>query len=63
MSDQYDDYDNSDVFSASELYEMDRDARFRQDAEDDARNTAVHLAEQAACDDEPWTGLADGEER
>jgi hypothetical protein len=29
---------NADIFTASELYEMDRDDEFRLDAEDDARN-------------------------
>ena len=40
MSDDYDDTSNADVFTTDELYEMDRDAEYRLDAEDDARNTA-----------------------
>ncbi|MEU1515553.1 hypothetical protein ABZ490_25960 [Streptomyces sp. NPDC005811] len=47
MNDEYDDYSNDDVFSASELAEMDRDAEFRMDAEDDARNTAEIKAEES----------------
>jgi hypothetical protein len=35
-----------DAHSATELYEMDRDAEFRHDAEDDARNTAEVEAEE-----------------
>lgn len=45
MSD-YDNYDVADVMSADELYELDRDAEFRLDAEDDARNTADVEAEE-----------------
>jgi hypothetical protein len=42
-----DDYGSiEDVYDASELYEMDRDAEFRLDAEDDARNTAAIQAEE-----------------
>ena len=45
-----DDYDDEgsihDAYSESELYEMDRDAEYRQDAEDDARNTAEVEAEE-----------------
>jgi hypothetical protein len=67
---EHDEYDISDVMSASELYEDDRATEFRLDAEDDARNTAAIEAEEAADeaeaaadDGEPWEGLADGEER
>lgn len=56
MSDEHDDFDISDVMSAEELYEDDRTAEFRLDAEDEARYAA-------ADDHEPWPGLADGEER
>ncbi|MFB7162278.1 hypothetical protein [Streptomyces sp. NPDC056242] len=38
---------NADVMSADELYEYDRDAEFRLDAEDDARNTTAVEAEDA----------------
>ncbi|MGW5852103.1 hypothetical protein ACWFQ8_29855 [Streptomyces sp. NPDC055254] len=40
-------YDISDVMSAEELYEDDRTAEFRQDAEDEAR-----YASEAAADGE-----------
>lgn len=45
MSD-YDDMSNEDFFTADELYEMDRTDEFRQDAQDDARNTAAIEAEE-----------------
>ncbi|MFJ8109969.1 hypothetical protein [Streptomyces sp. NPDC096132] len=45
-----DDYSNDDLFSASELAEMDRDAEFRMDAADDARNTAEVEADERAED-------------
>lgn len=54
-------YDISDVMSAEELYEDDRTAEYRLDAADEARY-AQQDAENAG-DDEPWQGLADGEER
>jgi hypothetical protein len=45
--DNYDDHGSiEDAHSADELYEMDRDAEFRLDAEDDARNTAAVEAEE-----------------
>ncbi len=50
MSDEYDDYSNDDLFTTSELYEMDRDAEFRMDAEDDARNTAEIEAEEQGAE-------------
>jgi len=62
MSD-YDDVDNSDIFTASELYEMDRADEFRLDAADDARNAEREADEHHHGDDQPWAGLADGEER
>ncbi|MBT2505117.1 hypothetical protein J7I98_04240 [Streptomyces sp. ISL-98] len=43
---QLDDMSNADVFTESELYEMDRDDEFRQDAEDDACNAAEYEAEE-----------------
>lgn len=67
MTDEQDDFDISDVMSAEELYEDDRTAEFRLDAEDEARDAtaaAAEIAAEAAADDhEPWLGLADGEER
>lgn len=51
MSNDYDDdVSNDDFFSASELYEMDRDAEFRLDAEDDARNTAEIEADERSSE-------------
>lgn len=51
MGPDHDDTDyygsNEDVFTASELYEMDRDTKYRLDAEDDARNTADVEADEA----------------
>ncbi|MFE0651356.1 hypothetical protein ACFVZH_22485 [Streptomyces sp. NPDC059534] len=61
---EYDDMTNADVLGADELYEMDRADEYRLDAQDEARWAAE---EQAAtvqpADEEPWDGLADGEER
>lgn len=61
----YDDMTNADVLGADELYEMDRADEFRLDAEDEARWAAEETAAAAAqpADEEPWDGLADGEER
>ncbi|MFB8083705.1 hypothetical protein [Streptomyces sp. NPDC056013] len=66
----YDDMTNADVLGADELYEMDRAAEYRLDAEDEARWAAEEAARAAARppldeddedDDEPW--LYEGEER
>jgi len=60
----YDDMTNADVLDPAELYEMDRADEFRLDAEDEARWAAEDAAAAAQLDDEePWDGLADGEER
>ncbi|MFB6626493.1 hypothetical protein ACFCWD_28995 [Streptomyces sp. NPDC056374] len=60
----YDDMTNADVLGTGELYEMDRDAEYRLDADDEARWAAEDTAATAQpVDDEPWDGLADGEER
>ncbi|MDV5145917.1 hypothetical protein R1T08_17295 [Streptomyces sp. SBC-4] len=61
MSD-YDDMTNADVLGADELYEMDRADEYRLDAEDEARWAAEDEAAAQPDDDEPWAGLADGEE-
>lgn len=60
-----DEMSNEDFFTADELHEMDQADEYQLDAEDDARNTAEVEAEEAADfdDGEPWSGLADGEER
>lgn len=50
----------ADVFTAEELYEMDRDDEYRLDAQDAAAAEAEEAS--AYSDDEPWDGLADGEE-
>jgi hypothetical protein len=51
MADDHEDTDyygsNEDVFTASELYEMDRDTEYRLDAADDARNTEATDAAEA----------------
>ncbi|MFE4867647.1 hypothetical protein [Streptomyces sp. NPDC056682] len=43
----HDDMTNADIFTADELYEMDRDAEYAQDAADEAR-----YAELADTDEE-----------
>lgn len=61
-----DEMTTDDLFTGDELREMDRDTEYRLDAEDEARDAAAAAAEEAttyAGDDEPWDGLADGEER
>ncbi|MFE4311512.1 hypothetical protein ACFRR6_36265 [Streptomyces sp. NPDC056891] len=67
---EYDDMTNEDVLGADEMAEMDRDAEYRLDAEDEARWAAEEAAQTAAeppldeddeDDDEPW--LYEGEER
>ncbi|MFD4320126.1 hypothetical protein [Streptomyces sp. NPDC058548] len=64
---EYDDMTNADVLGADELAEMDREAEYRLDAEDEARWAAEEAAQTAAApplvedDDEPW--LYEGEER
>jgi hypothetical protein len=65
VSDDYDDYGSiDDVYSASELYEMDRDAEARKDAADDEARAAIQAEEAAAGpDDGYYYGLCDGEER
>ncbi|MER6515077.1 hypothetical protein [Nonomuraea sp. NPDC001636] len=63
MSD-YDDMTNADVLSADELAEFDRADEYRLDAEDEARWAAEDAAaDTQPADEEPWDGLADGEER
>lgn len=48
-----DDYGSiDDVYSTSELREMDQDLEYRLDAEDDARNIAERDAHAAAADPE-----------
>ncbi|MFB7832025.1 hypothetical protein [Streptomyces sp. NPDC056056] len=60
----YNDMTNADVLGADELYEMDRAAEYQLDAEDEARWAAEEAAASAQpADEEPWDGLADGEER
>ncbi|MFE2555990.1 hypothetical protein ACFXGT_08130 [Streptomyces sp. NPDC059352] len=55
---------NADVLGADELYEMDRADEYRLDAEDEVRWAAEDAAAATQPDDdEPWLGLADGEER
>ncbi|MFF1297977.1 MULTISPECIES: hypothetical protein [unclassified Streptomyces] len=49
MSD-YDHMTNADVISAAELAEYDRDAEFRLDAADEARDAEAAAAELAAAD-------------
>ncbi|MCY0917016.1 hypothetical protein OS965_02345 [Streptomyces sp. H27-G5] len=63
MAYEQDDFDISDVMSAEELYEDDRTAEFRQDAEDEDRYADAAADEAADADHGPWLGLADGEER
>ncbi|MFB7589364.1 hypothetical protein [Streptomyces sp. NPDC056169] len=63
MSD-YDDMTNADVLDPAELAELERADEYRLDAEDEARWAAEDEAAAAQpADDEPWDGLADGEER
>jgi hypothetical protein len=60
----YDEMTNADVLDPGELYEMDRADEYRLDAEDEARWAAEDAASTAEPgDDDPWDGLADGEER
>ncbi|MER5559649.1 hypothetical protein ABT071_13690 [Streptomyces sp. NPDC002506] len=42
---EYDEMSNADVFTADELYEMDRDAEYRLDAADEARYAELAEAE------------------
>ncbi|MFF5285205.1 hypothetical protein [Streptomyces sp. NPDC013171] len=60
------DMTNADLFTADELYEMDRADEYRLDAEQearDAREAAEAEAAQQPYDIEPWLGYADGDER
>ncbi|MBP2583378.1 hypothetical protein J3A78_003856 [Streptomyces sp. PvR006] len=61
---EYDDMTNADVLDPAELAESDRSDEYRLDAEDEARWAAEETAATAGPgDEEPWDGLADGEER
>ncbi|MFD9047663.1 hypothetical protein [Streptomyces zaomyceticus] len=57
------DMTNADVLGADELYEMDRADEYQLDDQDEARWAAEDAAADAQpADDEPWDGLANGEE-
>ncbi|MFD7016042.1 hypothetical protein [Streptomyces sp. NPDC059928] len=43
---EYDEMSNADIFTADELYEMDRDAEYRLDADDDARHAEIEAEER-----------------
>lgn len=64
MSD-YDEMTTADVMSGEELYEADQAAEARLDALDEERWAEAAAAEQCDeyDDEEPFEGLADGEER
>ncbi|SCD61496.1 hypothetical protein [Streptomyces sp. PpalLS-921] len=66
MSD-YDEMTTADVMSGEEMHEYDQAAEALLDAQDEARWAAEEAAAEtrtaADPDDEPWDGLADGEER
>ncbi|MFB4424820.1 hypothetical protein C5F59_027540 [Streptomyces sp. QL37] len=60
----YDEMTNADVMSAEEMHKYDQAAEALLDAQDEERWAAEAEAEPAQPgDDEPWEGLADGEER
>ncbi|MFJ8842960.1 hypothetical protein ACIRFF_08660 [Streptomyces cyaneofuscatus] len=66
MSD-YDEMTNADVLSGEELREYERAGEALLDAQDEERfaeeAAAVGQHDQAYDDEEPYEGLADGEER
>lgn len=67
MSD-YDEMTNADVMSSEEMREYDQAAEALLDAQDEERWAAEEAAAETRAaaypdDEEPWEGLADGEER
>lgn len=57
----YDEMTNEDVMSGEEMREYDQAAEALLDAQDEERHAAE--ADEEHDDGEPFTGLADGEER
>ncbi|MCX4676716.1 hypothetical protein OG413_15635 [Streptomyces sp. NBC_01433] len=57
-----DEMTNADVMSGEEMREYDQAAEALLDARDEERWAAEEEADRPG-DDEPWEGLADGEER
>ncbi|MYR76551.1 MULTISPECIES: hypothetical protein [unclassified Streptomyces] len=62
MSD-YDEMTNADVMSGEEMHEYDQAAEALLDAQDEERWAAEKAAATDPYDEEPFEGLADGEER
>ncbi|MFD8687830.1 hypothetical protein [Streptomyces sp. NPDC059651] len=63
MSD-YDEMTNADVLSAEEIRLYEEAGEALLDAQDEERDAAEEAAAEAQSgDDEPWDGLADGDER
>ncbi|MBK3556281.1 hypothetical protein JHN55_06975 [Streptomyces sp. MBT56] len=67
MSDHDDEMTNADVMSGEEMREYDQAAEALLDAQDEERWAAEDAAAEtraaASDDEEPFEGLADGEER
>lgn len=65
MSADYDEMTNADVMSGEEMREYEQAGEALLDAQDEERWAAEEAAAEPAQlgDDEPWEGLADGEER
>lgn len=59
----YDEMTNEDVMSGEEMREYDQAAEALLDAQDEERHAAEAAADEEHDDQEPFTGLADGEER
>ncbi|MFE3371204.1 hypothetical protein ACFXOK_16580 [Streptomyces sp. NPDC059173] len=65
MTDYDSEMTNADVMSGDEMREYDQAAEALLDAQDEARfaEEATATGQRDACDEEPFEGLADGEER
>ncbi|MFS0697791.1 hypothetical protein [Streptomyces nitrosporeus] len=59
----YDEMTNADVMSSEEMREYDQAAEALLDAQDEERWAAEEAAAAQPDDEEPYEGLADGEER